>query len=471
MYDIALPKVELVASSDIHGVFHIEPLEPGFGITVGNALRRVLLAGLAGVAVDSVRLEGVYHEFSEIPGVKEDMTDFILNVKQMRLRSTSDQVGTLRLDVSGVGRVTAADVKCPPEVEIVNPELHLLYADDADARLSIEMSVRRGKGYAPAEVKENTPIGVIPVDAIFSPIRKANFTVQALRIGVNVYDRLVLEVWTDGSLSAQDAVAQAADMLVQHFAILAGFGAQAIARPERYAPAALPIPAQIYERPIEELELSVRAYNCLKRAGITKIGQILEMTEEDLLNVRNFGQKSLDELREKLAVHGYLHSSRLAQTVGVAEGVAAEEAEEELEEEEAGAEVYEPGVPAAAAEVALEEAAAEIEGVELGPVREPVVEVGPRALAVGGEALPAVAFEELEVVEEDEEEARRKGKRPAAKAKGRRRPIIEEDWEEETWTLGEEAETGAKAEAEEEEEEEGLPVRGKRPDRRTARRR
>lgn len=462
MYDIALPKVELVASSDTHGVFHIEPLESGFGITIGNALRRVLLAGLAGVAVDSVRVEGVYHEFSEIPGVKEDMTDFILNVKQLRLRSTSDQVGTLRLDISGVGRVTAADIKCPPEVEIVNPELYLLYVDDPNARLSIEMTVRRGRGYAPAEVKENAPIGVIPIDAIFSPIRKVNFTVEPLRIGVNTYDRLVLEVWNDGTISAQDAVAQAADILVQHFAILAGFGTQAMPRPERYAPAALPIPAQIYERPIEELELSVRAYNCLKRAGITKIGQILEMTEEDLLNVRNFGQKSLDELREKLAVHGYLHSSRLAQVAGVAEGVAAEaeRADYGKEEEEAGA-AWIPEAPAAVAEAGVAAVPAEIEGVALGPVAEPTEAVAPGVAAFGGEELPEEALVDAAAIDEEEEEARPKGKRPMAKAKGRRRPIIEEDWEdEEAWDYDEE-----------ETEDEELPLRGKRPDRRTVRRR
>jgi DNA-directed RNA polymerase subunit alpha len=468
LYDIALPKVELVTSSDTHGVFHIEPLEPGFGTTVGNALRRVLLAGLTGVAVDSVRVEGVYHEFSEIPGVKEDMTDFILNVKRLRLRATSDQVGTLRLDTSGVGRVTAADIKCPPEVEIVNPELHLLYVDDPDVRLSIEMTVRRGRGYAPAEAKENMPIGVIPIDAIFAPVRKVNFSTQALRIGVNPYERLVLEVWTDGTISAQDAVAQAADLLVQHFQVLAGFGMQVLPRPERFAPTALPIPSQVYERPIEELELSVRAYNCLKRAGITKIGQILEMTEEDLLNVRNFGQKSLDELREKLAVHGYLQSSRLAQTAGMGAELVGAEKPEEYEEEEETLAAGAPASPALAEveEEREEEPLAAVAGVELGlPVEAEAEEAAPELAGVAVEEREPEAFEPIEIPDEEEEVVSRRGKRPAAKAKGRRRPIIEdEDWEdyEETW---EDFDTEAEADEDE------MPVRGRRPDRRAARRR
>lgn len=464
MYDVALPKVELVASSDTHGVFHIEPLEPGFGTTVGNALRRVLLAALTGVAVDSVHVEGAYHEFCDIPGAKEDTTEFILNLKQVRLRATSDQVGALRLDVSGVGRVTAADIKCPPEVEIVNPELHLLHMDDPDARLGIEMTVARGKGYAPAEVKEGMPIGVMPVDAVFSPVRKVNFTVELLRIGVATYDRLVLDVWTDGTLSAQDAVAQAADILVQHFVVLAGFGAQAVARPERYAPTALPIPAQIYERPIEELELSVRAYNCLKRAGITKIGQILEMSEEDLLNVRNFGQKSLDELREKLAVHGYLASSRLAQVAGVP--AAAPEAEEVGEEEEFAAPTA-VGPVAGIGVLVPEEAEAGLvaaeEPIELPTMEEAELAIEPEpVVAIGGPAAPGVIVYERGGEEEEEKTAARKGKRPAVKGRSRRRQLMEqyqEDWEEE-----------APAEEErEEEEEEEAPLRGKRPDRRIAR--
>lgn len=338
MYDIVLPRVECVASSENYGVFHIEPLEPGFGTTLGNSLRRVLLSSLPGVAIDSVKIDGVYHEFSDIPGVKEDTTELLLNLKQIRLRSSVDQPDPLQLEVNGTGRVTAADLRCPPEVEVVNPEQHLFYVDATDSRINMEFTVVRGKGYQSADAREGLPIGVIPVDAIFSPIRRANFSVQPVRIGVASYERLVLEVWTDGTISPQEAVSQSAQTLVRHLDLLADLAARPVARAERHSATPLPVPPSVYEKPIEELELSVRAYNCLKRAGITKIGQVLEMTEDELLAVRNFGQKSLDELHEKLAVHGYLASSRLGTTppserLGL-DGIEEDDLDEDFEDSE-----------------------------------------------------------------------------------------------------------------------------------------
>lgn len=342
MIEIALPKVETVASSENYARFHIEPLEPGFGTTVGNALRRVLLSSLPGAAVTSIKVDGAYHEFAHIDHVREDTTELVLNVKGIRMRSFTDRPVRLMLEASGPGKVTAGDIICPPDVEIVNPELHLATIDSADGRLVIEFTVERGKGFIPAESHEGMSIGVIPVDAIFTPIRRVNYQVEHTRVGqMTTFDRLVLDVWTDGTISPDEAVAQSAQILVRHLNLLADMGAKPIGRIDKAAYSPLAIPGKVYDMPIEDLDLSVRAYNCLKRAGITKVGQVLQMTEDDLLGVRNFGRKSLDELRERLAARGLLESSRLAPTgeEGVeTEGELEEEVEEpeEAEEEEVG---------------------------------------------------------------------------------------------------------------------------------------
>ena len=334
MLDMVLPKVERAASSENYAKFSIEPLEPGFGVTLGNALRRVLLSSLPGAAVTSIRIDGTYHEFSAIDHVREDTTDLILNVKQIRLRSFTDRPVLLRLEASGVGEVKAADIICPPEVEIVNPELHLATLESPEARLSVEMTVERGKGYKEAETREDEPIGVIPVDAIYTPIRKVNFTVENTRIGqVTNYDRLLLEVWTDGTITPDDAISQSAQVLMRHLSILSDLSVKPTPRLEKQ-PAAATIPAKLYDTPIEDLDLSVRAYNCLKRAGITKVGQVLEMSEDDLLGVRNFGKKSLEELRERLAARGFIESSRLAPPGEAGFGEELEEAGERGEAEE-----------------------------------------------------------------------------------------------------------------------------------------
>jgi DNA-directed RNA polymerase subunit alpha len=305
---MVLPKIEVEASSQNYGHFVISPLESGYGITLGNALRRVLLSSLPGAAIASIRLSGIHHEFTAIPHVREDMTRLILNVKQIRLRSRTEEPVRIHVEVSSEGPVTAGDIVCPPDVEIVNPDQYLLTADSNDVDLDIEMEVQTGRGYSPAEERGRLPLGEIPVDAIYSPVRKAAYRVERTRIGQQTdYDKLNLEIWTDGTLTPDDALRRAANILVQHLTLLAGAETVVVEKKEEVSEG---IPARVYEAPIEELELTVRAYNCLKRAGITKVGEILkrmEKGEDEMLAIRNFGKKSLDELVEKLREKNYLN--------------------------------------------------------------------------------------------------------------------------------------------------------------------
>lgn len=310
--NIVLPRIECEASSQQYGRFVIGPLESGYGMTLGNALRRVLLSSLPGAAVTSVRISDVHHEFSSIPHVREDTTALILNIKQIRVRSHSDEPVRAYLEVNAEGPVTAGDIQCPPEVEIVNPELPLLTADSNEVDLSIEFTIQRGRGYSPAEERGKLPLGEIPVDAIFNPVRRAAYRVERARIGHQTdYDRLVMEIWTDGTMPPQEALSQAARLLVQHLSLIAGVEA---APEEPVAETRPGIPASIYDAPIEDLELSVRAYNCLKRAGIVKVGEVIDRLErgpEELLNIRNFGQKSLNELLEQMEAKGFLDYVKL----------------------------------------------------------------------------------------------------------------------------------------------------------------
>lgn len=307
-FNLVLPKIETEASSRSFGRFIIGPLESGYGITLGNALRRVLLSSLNGAAVTSIRVSGVHHEFSDIPHVREDMTALILNVKQIRLKMYQNESARLRVEIKGEGAVTAGDFECPPHVEIVNPELYLLTVDSPEAELDIELVVQTGRGYSPAEERGKLPIGEIPVDAIFSPIRRVNFVIERARIGqATDYDRLKLDIATDGTMTPHDALSEASKILVQHFSLIAG-GATEIEAPAEPKDEG-GIPSKIYELPIEDLELTVRAYNCLKRAGITQVGEILEKLrkgQDEILAIRNFGQKSLDELIDRLREKGYL---------------------------------------------------------------------------------------------------------------------------------------------------------------------
>ncbi len=307
MLDFVLPKIERDASARNYGRFLIGPLESGYGITLGNALRRVLLSSLPGAAVTSIRISGVHHEFSPIPYVREDTTALLLNIKQLRLKSEVDESIRLHVDVRSEGPVTAGDLICPPEIELINPELLLLTADAAEVDLDLELTVNRGRGYSPAEERGKLPLGEIPVDAIYSPVRKVNYTVSRARIGQQTnYDRLSLEIWTDGTLTPEVALRESARLLVRHLALVAGADVEPI---EQVAADGRGVPSRIYDVPIEELELSVRAYNCLKRAGITKVGEVLERLdkgEEEILAIRNFGRKSLNELVARLGAKGFL---------------------------------------------------------------------------------------------------------------------------------------------------------------------
>lgn len=350
MIENVLPKVECVASAPDYARYVVEPLDRGFGTTLGNALRRVLLSSLPGAAVTAIRIEGVYHEFATIPHVKEDVIQIILNVKQLRLRCFSEHPVHLSIEAMGEGEITAGDIETPADVEIVNPELHLVTLDSPDARLNMELVVERGKGYVPAEQREGLPIGTIPVDSIFSPVRRVNFIPEHTRIGqVTTYDRLVLDIWTDGTITPEEALSRSAQLLVRQFGLLADLG-KPPAHAEKPALSAVAVSPRLYETPIEELDLSVRAYNCLKRSGITKVGQVLEMSEEDLLAVRNFGRKSLQELRERLAAKGFIAPSEETAQAEVAMPEGQAETAETVGEPEAEAEG--PSTPEEAAAAA-----------------------------------------------------------------------------------------------------------------------
>ncbi len=305
MLEIATPKIECVSSTDSFGQYKIEPLEPGYGTTLGNALRRVLLSSLPGVAVTGIRIEGVYHEFSTIPHVREDVTQIVLNVKRIRLRSYAERPVRLWLQARGQGVVRAGDIECPSTVEIVNPEQVIATLESDEAYLDMELIVDRGRGYQPAEAQENLPIGQIPVDAVFSPVTKVNYVVERTRVGqMTDFDRLIMEIWTDGTISPGDALSYAAQVLVQYCSLIAEFSR--VEEVEEVEAAGMVVPAHLYQVPIDALELSTRTYNCLKRAGLTNVGQILEMDENDLLAVRNLGGKSLEEIKQSLLEHNYL---------------------------------------------------------------------------------------------------------------------------------------------------------------------
>jgi DNA-directed RNA polymerase subunit alpha len=300
--NLVLPKIEAEAITERYGRFVIGPLESGYGVTVGNSLRRVLLSSLPGAAITSVRVDGVYHEFSPISGVKEDTMTLLLNVKQVRMKMQGDEPVRLRLEVQGEGIVTAADIECPAEVEIINPEIHLLTLDSADSRVEMEMIAEQGRGYSPSEDRGELAIGQLPVDAIYSPIRRIAYTVDRIRIGeITDFDQLRLDIWTDGTIQPGEALSTSAQILAKHFSLVANVGGALLEGPEEAMEEG--IPARIYEMPIEDLDLTVRAFNCLKRAGITKVGLILEKLEkgdDEILAIRNFGRKSLDELKQAL---------------------------------------------------------------------------------------------------------------------------------------------------------------------------
>ncbi len=308
--NMVLPKIERDAMSRNYGRFIIGPLERGFGTTLGNALRRVMLSSLPGAAVTSMRVANVHHEFSAIPYVREDMTQLILNVKQLRMVLHDVETARLRLDVQGSGVVTAADLIVPSDVEIKNPDLYLFSVDDDQAHVEIEMTVETGRGYSPAEERGRLPIGEVPVDAIFSPIRRVAYDVERARVGQKTnYDRLILEIWTDGTIQPEIAMSEAATVLMQHLGIIANVDPSTFAQGAEPEEPEEPKRPDYYDLPIETLDLSVRVFNSLKRTGITTIGEVLNILdkgEDAMLAIRNFGDKSLDELLARLQEKGYL---------------------------------------------------------------------------------------------------------------------------------------------------------------------
>lgn len=310
---VATPTVKEVLTRPDYGKFEIEPLEPGFGTTLGNSLRRVLLSSLPGAAITSVSIDGVAHEFSAIEHVKEDVTEILLNIKEINVTSHSADPVRLSLDVRGPKDVTAGDIETPSDVQIANPEHHIATLDSPKAQLRMDLMVEQGKGYIAAEQnkKEGQPIGVIRLDSIFTPVRKANFFVEKTRVGQETeWDKLVVEVWTNGTIAPVEAVSRAAALFTEHLELFVRFGDNLVA-PQVRQTRGNDLPSRLADTPIEDLDLSVRALNCLKANDITKVGQLVAMKQEELLTLRNFGQKSLDEIREKLVQRGFVTDEEL----------------------------------------------------------------------------------------------------------------------------------------------------------------
>lgn len=307
MIDIEKPKIEIaeISEDNRYGKFICEPLERGYGTTFGNSLRRMLLSSLEGAAITSIRIDGVLHEFSTIPGVRDDVTNIVLNLKELCLKMAGNEPRIIRIDVEGEKEVTAADIICDADIEILNPDLHIATVNE-DGKLKIEMTVERGRGYVPADKnkKPDDTIGVIPIDSIFSPVKRVNYTVQDTRVGnVTDYDRLILEVWTDGSLRPEEAVSKAAGILVMHLKLFQNM--DGLPEEEEEEEATFPEEeeddsSKVLDMTIEDLDLSVRSFNCLKRANINTVTDLAEKTEDDMMKVRNLGRKSLEEVKKKL---------------------------------------------------------------------------------------------------------------------------------------------------------------------------
>lgn len=309
--NMVTPKIERDAEARNYGKFVISPLERGYGITLGNALRRVLLSSLEGAAVTSIRIADVQHEFSDIPGVREDVIRVMLQIKQLRMKLFDVDNARLHLEVRGSGIVTAGDIIAPPEVEIMNPDLYLFTVDDNDAHLEIELTVERGRGYSPADDRiGRLPIGELPVDAIYSPVRRVNWDVGSARVLQSTnYDKLILEIWTDGAIGPEEALSTSAKIIIDHLRYIAGVSEESLAAIALEEVESSRLTSEMIETPIENLDLSVRVFNSLKRTGITTVGEVIELLEkgdEAVMSIRNFGEKSLEELRQKMREKGYL---------------------------------------------------------------------------------------------------------------------------------------------------------------------
>jgi DNA-directed RNA polymerase subunit alpha len=309
--EIVQPKIERSEELRDYGKFTISPLERGFGVTLGNALRRVLLSSLEGAAVTTLHVSDVMHEFSTIPGVREDVIQVMLNVKELRFILHNVESASIRLDVKGQGTITGADIECPPEVEIINPDCYLFSINENDAHVEIEMTVEAGRGYVPAtERSGHMAIGVLPVDAIYSPVRRVNWEVTSARVGHSTdYDKLTLDIWTDGTISPEKALIESSKILMRQLSIISGTSEEMLTKPVEEVVVEQPnIRRDIIETPIEALDLGVRVFNSLKRTGITTVGNVMELFDKGegaMLSIRNFGDKSLSELKAKMIEKGY----------------------------------------------------------------------------------------------------------------------------------------------------------------------
>ncbi len=310
--ELVSPKVERSEELRDYGKFTISPLERGYGVTLGNALRRVLLSSLEGAAITSVHVSDVMHEFSTIPGVREDVIQVMLNIKQLRFKLHNVDSATIHLEVKGQGTITGADIECPPEVEIINPECELFSISENDAHVEMEMTVESGRGYVPANDRsDHMAIGVLPVDAIFSPVRRVNWEVTSARVGHSTdYDRLTLDIWTDGTISPEKALIESSRILMRQLGIISGTSEEALTKPTVEVEVEQPVVNRdVIETPIEALDLGVRVFNSLKRTGITTVGDVMELLdkgESAMLSIRNFGEKSLSELKAKMIDKGYM---------------------------------------------------------------------------------------------------------------------------------------------------------------------
>jgi DNA-directed RNA polymerase subunit alpha len=308
---MVMPKIEREAEARNYGKFVISPLERGYGNTVGNALRRVLLSSLEGAAVSSVRISDVLHEFSDVPGVREDVIQVMLQIKQLRLKLNGVDSTRMHLEVRGEGMVTAADIIAPSEVDVINPDLYLFTVDNPKTRLDIEFTVERGRGYSPANDRAgHLPIGELPVDAIYSPVKRVNWEVSNARVGQSTnYDKLALEIWTDGTVSPEKALSTAAKIMMEHLRFIAGVSEETLTITMEKEVSGTRLSSEVAETPVEALDLSVRVFNSLKRTGITTVGDVLDLLEKGdqaVMSIRNFGEKSLDELRQKMREKGFL---------------------------------------------------------------------------------------------------------------------------------------------------------------------
>lgn len=309
--NMVTPRIEREAEARNYGKYAVSPLERGYGDTLGNALRRVMLSSLEGAAVTAMRVTDIQHEYTQLPGIREDVIQIMLQLKQLRMKLHEGDNSRMHLEVRGEGVVTAADIIFPAEVEIVNPDLYLFTSDSSKTKLEIELSIERGRGYSPADDRSGKlPIGELPVDAIFTPVRRVNWNVESARVGQSTnYDKLLMEIWTDGTVAPEEAMSTGAGILIEHLRHIAGVTEISLSPAPPVEEEDERLSSEVFDTPIENLDLSVRVFNSLKRAGITTVGEVLDLLnkgEDAVMSIRNFGDKSMDELEEKMREKNYM---------------------------------------------------------------------------------------------------------------------------------------------------------------------